>query len=88
MLSPVRLFVTPWIVSHHASLSMEFSRQEYLSGLPFPTIGDPPNPGFQPLSLMSSAFAGSFFTTSITCEIYGLYILETEIEKILKCIYF
>ena len=37
--------VIPWIVAHQAPLSMEFFRQEYCSGLPFPTPGDPPNPG-------------------------------------------
>ena len=36
LLSCVQLFVTPWIVAHQAPLSMEFSRQEYWSGLPFP----------------------------------------------------
>ena len=36
-LSPVRIFVTPWTLGHQASLSMEFSRQEYCSGLPFPS---------------------------------------------------
>ena len=35
---------TPWIVTHQAFLSMEFSRQEYWSGLPFPSPGDLPNP--------------------------------------------
>ena len=44
-------------------LSMEFSRQEYWSGLPFPTLGDPPNPGIKPSSLAFPAFAGEFFTT-------------------------
>ena len=37
LLSCVQLFVTPWIVAHQAPLSMEFSRQEYWSGLPFPS---------------------------------------------------
>ena len=41
-------FVTPWTVAHQASLSMEFSRQEYLSGLPFPSPGDLPNSGIKP----------------------------------------
>jgi len=45
MLSCVQLFVTPWAVDHQAPLSMGFSRQEYWSGLPFPTAEDPPNPG-------------------------------------------
>ena len=40
VLSHVWLFGTPWIVAHQVSLSMEFSRQEYWNGLPFPTVGD------------------------------------------------
>ena len=44
-LSRVQLFVTPWTVVHQTLLSMEFSRQEYWSGLSFPTPGDLPNPG-------------------------------------------
>ena len=44
-LSHVQLFVTPWTVAHQAPLSMEFSRQEYWSGLPFSPPGDLPNPG-------------------------------------------
>ena len=49
-LSHVRLFVTQWTVAHHAPLSMEFSRQEYWSGLPVPSQGDLPNPGIEPSS--------------------------------------
>ena len=45
VLSRVWFFATPWTIAHQASLSMEFSRQEYRSGLPFPTPGDVPNPG-------------------------------------------
>ena len=52
--------VTPWIVIHQAPLSMEFSRQEYWSGLPFPTSGDLPDPGVESLSLESPAVAGGF----------------------------
>ena len=47
-LSRVRLFVTPWTVAHQAPPSMEFSRQEYWSGLPFPSPGDLPYPGIEP----------------------------------------
>ena len=47
-LSPVRLFATPWAVAYKAPLSMEFSRQEYWSGLPYPSPGDLPNPGIEP----------------------------------------
>ena len=47
LVSHVQLFVTPWTVAHWAPLSMEFSRQEYWSGLPFPSE-DLPNPGIEP----------------------------------------
>ena len=46
---------------------MEFPRQEYWSGLPFPSPGDLPNPGIKPTSLVSLGLAGRFFTTSPTC---------------------
>ena len=59
-LSPVQLFVIPWIVAHQAPLPMGFPRQEYWSGLPFPPPGDRPNPG---IKLVSLALAGKFFTT-------------------------
>ena len=59
-------FVTPWTVAHEAPLSMEFSRLECRSGLPFPPPGDLPNPEIEPLSLMSPALTGGFFTTSHT----------------------
>ena len=47
-LSHVRLFAMPWTVACQAPLSMEFSRQEYWSGLPLPSPGDLPNPGVEP----------------------------------------
>ena len=47
-LSYIQLFVTPWTVAHQAPLSMEFSRQEYWSGLPFPFPEDLSNPGIEP----------------------------------------
>ena len=66
----VRLFATPWTVTCQAPLSVEFSRQEYWSELPFPTLGnDPgiklgliesPDPG---VKLASPALAGRFSTT-------------------------
>ena len=49
-LSCVRLFATPWIIARQVSLSLEFSWQEYWSGLPFPSPGDLPNPGIEPRS--------------------------------------
>ena len=48
------LCATPWTAAHQAPLSMEFSRQEYWSELPFPPPGDLPNPGIEPESLESS----------------------------------
>ena len=47
-LSRVRLFATPWTVAHQAPQSMGFSRQEYWSGLPFPSPGDLPHRGIEP----------------------------------------
>ena len=40
--------VTPWTIAHQTTLSMRFFRQEYWSGLPFPSPGDLPNPGIEP----------------------------------------
>ena len=60
--SCVQLFGTPWTVAHQAPLSEEFSRQDYWSGLPFPTLGDLPSEGIEPASLASPALAGEFFT--------------------------
>ena len=48
LLSRVRLFATPWTVAYQAPQSMEFSRQEYWSGLPFRSPGDLPKPGIKP----------------------------------------
>ena len=48
LLSRVRLFATPWTVAHQSPQSMEFFRQEYWSGLPFPSPEDLPNPGIEP----------------------------------------
>ena len=48
LLSHVQLFVTPWTIAYQASLFMGFSRQEYWSGLPFPSSGDLPDSGIEP----------------------------------------
>ena len=57
-LSRVRLFATPWTVAYQAPPSMGFSRQEYWSGLPFPSPGHLPDPGTEPRSpaLQADAF--------------------------------
>ena len=72
--SRVRLFATPWTVARQAPLCpWDFPRQEYWSGLPYPTPGDLPDPGIDPMSLsskslLSTALAGGLFTTSATWE--------------------
>ena len=50
LLSHVQLFATPWIIACQSPLSVEFPRQEYWSGLPFPSPGDLPDPGIEPSS--------------------------------------
>ena len=66
--SHVRLFETPWTVARQAPLSMEFSRQEYWSGLPFSSPGDLLDPEIEPVSLTFPALADGFFTTSAAWE--------------------
>ena len=53
---------TPWTVAHQAPLSMGFARQEYWSGLPFPSLGDLPNPG---IKLGSPALKADFLLTEL-----------------------
>ena len=57
-LSRVQLFMTLWTIAHQAPLCMGFFRQEYWSGLPFPTPGDHPDPGIEPVSQVSPELAG------------------------------
>ena len=66
--SCVQPFSTPWTLACQASLSMGFPRQEYLSGLPFPPLGDLPDPGTEPSSFPSPALTGRFFPGSATRE--------------------
>ena len=63
VLSRVRRFAAQWTVVHQAPLSMDFSRQECWSRLPFPTPGDLPEPGIESASLASPVLAGRFFPT-------------------------
>ena len=70
--SHVQLFTTLWTVAHQAPLSMGFSRQEYWSGLPFPSPRGLPDPGIDPTSLTSPALAGGFFTTSTTRDLSAI----------------
>ena len=64
----VQLFATLWTVALQAPLSMEYSRQEYWSGLPCPPPGDLPNPGMESTSLTFPALTGRFFTSSATWQ--------------------
>ena len=69
-------FVTQWIIAHQAPLPMGFSRQEYWSGLPFPSPGDLPDPGIEPWSpaLQAVSFiVGRFFT-------YWVYYIQNNIS--------
>ena len=57
-----------WTVAHQGPLSMGFTRQEYWSGLPCPSPVYPPDPGIEPMTLLSPTLAGGFFTTTATWE--------------------
>ena len=70
MLHCVWLFETLKTIASQAPLSMEFSRQEYWSGMPFPTSGESSNPGIKSMSVASPELAGRFFTTSTAWEPY------------------
>ena len=61
LLSCVWHFVTLWTVACQALLSTGFSRQEYRTGLPFPSPGDLPGPGIEPVYPAFPALAGRFF---------------------------
>ena len=72
MLSCVQLFATLWTVAHQAPLSVEFFRQEYWSGLPFPPPGGLPHPGIE---LTSPALTGSFFTLDLPGKSYSIDVI-------------
>ena len=82
MLSWAQIFVTPWTVVGQAPLSMRVSRQEYWSGLPFPTPGDLSDPGVKPKAPMSPARAGGFFTWEAGCYVYKPFIYKPKLGKI------
>ena len=58
--------VGPWTIANQAPLPMEFYRQEYWNGVPFPTLRDPPNPVIEHTSLGSLGLAGGFFINNTT----------------------
>ena len=71
-LSHVLLSMAPWTAAHQAPLSGKLPRQEYWSGLPFPSAGDLPDRGTEPTALVSPALAGRFFTATATWEVQFL----------------
>ena len=78
LLSLVQLLEIPWTVACQAPLSMEFSRQEYWNGLPFPPPGDLPNPGIKLTSPASPALAVdslplSHLGSPVYIQIYVIY---------------
>ena len=83
LLSLVQLFATPCTVARQAPLSMGFPRQEYWSGLPFPSLGDFPNPRIKSQSLASSALVGRFFTSSLFLNIY-LVICSIDVSEFIN----
>ena len=73
---------TPWTVAGQAPLSMRFPRQEYWTGLPFPPLGDLPDQGMEPVSLVSSAWTGGFFTTAPPGKHIGMRISKPRFPTI------
>ena len=70
--------MAPWAVACQPPLSIEFSRQEYWSTLPFPIPGDLPNTETEPASLVSPELAVRFFTTGATLE---AHVLNSHIQR-------
>ena len=66
VLTRVQLFADPWTIAHQTPLSVGIPRQEYWSGLPFPTPEDLPNPGIEPASFLSPALTIRSFTIRVT----------------------
>ena len=78
-LSRAQLFATPWTVAHQAPPSMGFSRQEYWSGLPFPSPGDLPHPRIEPTSPALQADAFTSLTPCNVCS-FNLCILLLSLQ--------
>ena len=92
-LSHVHLFATLWTVAHQTPLSMEFSSQEYWSGVPFPPPGDFPKLTIKPTSPVAPALAGGFFTTEpddslIKCVMLIISALLSPFKMLICIAYF
>ena len=83
----VQLCATPWTIAHQTPLSVEFSRQEYWKGLPFPPPEDLYDPGIESKSPASPALAGRFFTTVPQGSLRQAYDLSKHIVH-LKSMHF
>ena len=81
MLGHVHLFATPWTIAHQTPLSIGFSRQEYWSGLPFPSPGDLSNPGIKTESLVSPALASGFFTNIPPGKPTPVFLPENSMDR-------
>ena len=77
LLSCVRLFVTPWTVAYQVPPSLGFSRQQYWSGLPFPSPGDLPDPEIKSRTSLDVTLANIFFQ-SVACLVILLTLSVTE----------
>ena len=76
-------------IAHQAPLSMEFSKQEYWSGLPFPPPEDLLDSGIEPVSIVSPALAGGFFTSCTTCvapALLGLFLIAQADTGLIKIV--
>ena len=79
--SHAQLFVTPWTLVHQTPLSIEFSRQEYWSGLPFPSSEDLPDPGIEPVCVSYVSWISSgFFTTSATWLNISVWVVRDRVD--------
>ena len=86
--SCVRLFATLWTVAHQASLSMEFSRQEYWSGLPCSPPGDLPDTGIEPSLLRLPVLANGFFKPLVPPQkplVIMLLLLLSHVSRVRLC---
>ena len=74
-------FASPWTVTLQAPLSMSFPRQEYWSGLPFPSLGDLPDPGIKPRSpaLQADSLPTELQGKPLLCHMYFKYIFSLNI---------
>ena len=77
----VRLFETPMDCTHQAPLSMRFSRQGYWSGLPFPPPEDLLDSGIKPVSPVSPALAGRFYTTEPPKRMYAAAAVAKSLQS-------